>query len=239
MEFKCCQGCGKRCWVILAVVAAVILIGGAIYYFTFVYQPKESELTYADFDILCENSDLLDEAGTAEREAKLQLIYNSTGFTESELATMLPSGCSRVEKSSPEPGSCLVLEEKYCQELLGIEYQGINVLGLNLPGGTPIFAPADGAYFDNYTGEKIIEEGEEEERIPLPTRIEFWLPNSSSFLYFDSLFQEPSYEDGQMVSKGQILAYTLPTTHYLDEETQSNLIIIYSNAEMYKLLVGE
>jgi hypothetical protein len=237
MEIKCCKWCGKKCRIILAVVIAIILAGGIVYYFTSVYQskyqPKEPKLTYADFDILCENSDLLDEAGTADRETKLQLIYNSTGFTESELTAMLPSGCSRIDKvPPPEPGSCLVLEEKYCQELLSFTYKGTNVLGLNLPGGTPVFAPADGAYFDNY--------GEEDEEGPLPlTRIEFWLPNSSSFLYFDGLFGKPSYTDGQMISKGQILAYTVSTMRYLDEVTQSNLVIIYSDSEMYKLLVGE
>lgn len=232
MELKQCD---KKCWILLIGVA-LIVIGAALYYLTTTYQPQK--LTYADINILCEDVNLSDEAATADREVKLQLIYDSPGFTEKELEAMFPAGCHRVEKSQPEPGSCLVLEERYCNELLAIDYQGINALGINLPENTPIFAPADGAYFDNYTGEKIVEEGEE--FILPPTRVEFWLPGtptSTSYLYFDGLFAEPSRGDGKSISKGDILIYTASTIRYLDEVTQSNFVIIYSDPEMYAMLI--
>ena len=169
-------------------------------------------------------------------------MYGAEGITLDEMESMLPSGClltyTLEETPAREPGRCLVLEEELCNELLGIVYQGTNVLGFNAFGGRPIFAPADGIYSDNHTyGETVMDEETGEELELMSTRIEFKLPNTNSFIYFDGLFQTPSLQDDQGVSKGQILGYTAQTSRYLDETTQSNFVIIYSDPEMYKLII--
>lgn len=59
---------------------------------------------------------------------------------------------NKVPKSTSYalPGDCLILEQRYCDEarLYTIDAEGTNGAGVNLPPGTPIYMPFDGAYFD-------------------------------------------------------------------------------------------
>ncbi|RJR24758.1 hypothetical protein C4578_02455 [Candidatus Microgenomates bacterium] len=52
----------------------------------------------------------------------------------------------------PKPGSCLILEEKYCKEVKIIPHpteENIFIAAANLPVGTLIFSPIDGYYSDS------------------------------------------------------------------------------------------
>ncbi|MDD5710979.1 MAG: hypothetical protein PHV43_02685 [Candidatus Colwellbacteria bacterium] len=238
MELKCCKGCDKKCWILLIGIA-LIVVGAVLYYLTTVYQPKELGISHPDIQVNCEDPSTLDVTAKAELETELEEMYGVEGFTMDEMESMLPSGCTLVliikETPARKAGKCLVLENELCDELSLIVYQGRDALGFNALGGRPIFAPADGIYSDNYTGETINEGGEE--LTLLPTRIEFRPLNSDSFLYFDGLFQSPDIQDGESVSKGEIIGYTAQTNRYLDEVSQSNFIIIYSDPEIYELII--
>lgn len=66
--------------------------------------------------------------------------------TPEPTATPTPEPTPVVEPPSanPVPGSCLVLEEKYCRQVTLIEWQGMHFGVVNLPPEVRIFSPFDG-----------------------------------------------------------------------------------------------
>ena len=64
---------------------------------------------------------------------------------------------SRVSEK-PKPGSCLVLEQRYCSQGKLVDWKDPNgttykFIVFNLPNGTPVLAPFKGDFYPNPTGE--------------------------------------------------------------------------------------
>ncbi len=72
-----------------------------------------------------------------------------------------PQKLSEKPRSGPEPGSCLVLEQKYCGNGKTAEWKNpngttIKLVAFRLPSGAPIFAPLSGTINKSDKGSSFI-----------------------------------------------------------------------------------
>jgi hypothetical protein len=92
-----------------------------------------------------------------ETSVTTEIVTSSIITSTTTLATTTSTTID--PNATPVPGSCLVLEERYCQsgkvESLS---DGGSTLGLELPVGTPIFSPFEGdvAYLFGESGKALI-----------------------------------------------------------------------------------
>lgn len=120
------------------------------------------------------------------------------------------------------PGTCLILPQQYCNQGVSITYLGNEALGFNLPEGTPIYMPFDGAYFDETPEGKDF------------SRIRLGIIGTSSFVVIVGK-HAPFSEPNLLLEKGDLLATVnvAPENEPVDFSSDSNVVIY---AEDYDLL---
>lgn len=85
--------------------------------------------------------DVVDIATTVEQVVEVEESTTTTAPTTTIPATTTTTTDPNV---TPIPGSCLVLEERYCQMITVVTFNGGTLAGFNLPPGTAIFSPYEG-----------------------------------------------------------------------------------------------
>lgn len=74
----------------------------------------------------------------------VSFFYLSKYFTRP--TPQAPSPSTQSQSPTPtvaKPGSCLIVEEKYCSQAKAINGQPMKMIGLRLPVGVPLFLPSD------------------------------------------------------------------------------------------------
>ena len=112
---------------------------------------------------------------------------------------------------------CRVIERRYCDEGTPIVYDGQPAMAFNVPEGTKIYAPFDGAFF--------------EEDDNLFARGTVGIIDSSTFFKFVGL-HSPAYRGGESVMAGEVVATVAQASEFIYEDTQSNLVIYFVDAEL-------
>ena len=122
------------------------------------------------------------------------------------------------------PGSCLVLEEKYCEQarFYTIDAKGTEAAVFNLPNGTKLYMPFDGAYFDDSQG------GQEFNKIRLG------IPDSPAFVLIQGN-HTPALSDGASVSKGDVIGTVLENNLQTSDPSDFNIIIYGENYDLVNL----
>ena len=122
------------------------------------------------------------------------------------------------------PGSCLVLEEKYCEtaRLYVIDASGTEAAVFNLPDNTRLYMPFDGAYFND----SLSEEGTD--------RVRLGIPDSDVFIVIKGT-QNPDVADGTKVAKGALVSTVEDDSSASEDPTDFNIIIYGENYEIADL----
>jgi len=135
--------------------------------------------------------------------------------------------------STPEKPCFVMVPEEYCQSWTEISYLGNDAVGFNLPVGTPIHAPYDGAFFeDTILYEDEIDTIEAE----TPIRARFGIPGTSSFVIFTGE-HAPLLESGSGVTAGEHVANmsVLASEGVIHEDTSSNIVFYTTNYDLSSL----
>jgi len=152
MELKCCKWCGKKCWMVLAIVVVVIV-------------------------------------------AVLAGLY----FYKSQVAGD-GLGCIKL------------LSYPQCLGGKVISYMGQPAIGFNVPVGTHIVAPFDGAYFEEaMEGQGFV-------------RMELGIPDTSSLVTITG-YHGVILNNGDTFKAGDVLGVMDEGRMIIHEESNSNLVI--------------
>ncbi|HQA96316.1 MAG TPA: hypothetical protein PLN18_03030 [Candidatus Colwellbacteria bacterium] len=141
-----------------------------------------------------------------------------------------------------KPGTCLLVEERYCSTAKFIYFEEARdpILGFKIPAGAPVFAPTDGSatpiFMDNPTNPNSPYSG-------ILLR-HFVIPNSTSGLITVNVIANPLSDANQNpeVQTGDLLGYVSENT--VDVFGDYNLIVsienqalfpgtVYSNTNLY------
>jgi len=153
-----------------------------------------------------------------------KLIIGSMLSVAILLAVLLTAGYIKLpfyEAQVGGPGSCLVLEEKYCEtaRLYTIDAAGTEAAALNLPHGTTIYMPFDGAYFDDSFGDGGF------------TKMRLGIPESAAFLIVQGEY-EPVAQEGMKLVKGDVVATTVENDYKENDQTGFNIVIYGENYDL-------
>lgn len=92
----------------------------------------------------------VDVAGKPAITTIEQVVEVEESTTTTQAPTTIPKATSTVPVTTvdptvtPVPGSCLVLEERYCKEIKVIPDGNVTLAIINLPPETPVFSPFEG-----------------------------------------------------------------------------------------------
>ncbi len=142
--------------------------------------------------------------------------------------------------AKPVPGSCLVLEEKYCKTIILVDLDGYLMAVGKLPVGTPIFSPYDGMISasgpatDSITGLKVPHAGSFSTSKTKKTdclcgtdTLDIWYTG-----VYDSKAKKTPDDYGGFfgrMSKGQILARITGETNLMNEPfSEYNFVVRYT-----------
>jgi hypothetical protein len=143
---------------------------------------------------------------------------------------------------TPNPGTCLLVEEKYCAsaEFIYVEGSRDPILGFTLPAGTPIFTPIDGVMTTIFLNNP--KNSENPYRGALVRH--FTTPNSTIGLISVNVIANPltDINQNQEIQQGDILGYV--SGEPVDIFGSRNLIVsienqaqtpgtVYSNTNLY------
>mgnify|MGYP001569627865 CR=1 FL=1 len=132
-----------------SIAVGALVLGVAVFlYLGGVFEKKI--FSGSDIEITCEDFGSLLSLEQENYDRRLDEIFAMKQLTKKDLEILLPEGCYVVNpriKARIVPGSCLVLEEQYCNDYEEREFNGYPARAFNLPQGTPIFAPFAGAFF--------------------------------------------------------------------------------------------
>lgn len=137
------------------------------------------------------------------------------GSFSTKEGTVNPITQVTVDKSVV-PGSCLVLEEKYCRMVKSTD--GFTDAMFKLPAGVPIFSPHTGTitFFLNGQRGLLVSKGMHKYD---------WY-NADAILIFYTGLSEDGIKDGDRVNKGDILART-GETNLLDKSFNKYNLLMY------------
>ena len=103
---------------IWSIVVGVLALGvGAYLYFGGAFDKKT--FSGSDIEITCEDFDSLPSLEQEDYNRRLNNIFATEKLTKKDLEILLPEDCYVVNpriEASVFPGSCLVLEERYCND---------------------------------------------------------------------------------------------------------------------------
>ena len=117
----------------------------------------------------------------------------------------LPALKQASKLPQPQPGSCLVLEEKYCRNAEIVEWQNpkaqkMKLIAFRLPSGVPIFAPLSGSIFKTNEGNSPID--------PKAAVLGIYNPENPNAATFGTTGGLTFPEDKFTAQKGDTIAYT-------------------------------
>jgi len=112
---------------------------------------------------------------------------------------------------------CKVLERRNCDKGTPIVYDGQPAMAFNLPGGTKIYSPFDGGFFE-----------ENEDRF---NRGAVGVIDTSIFFKFVGL-HSPAYKSGTIIEGGDEIALLQGGGDPIDADTNSNLVIYFAEANL-------
>ena len=120
-------------------------------------------------------------------------------------------------------GCLIMLPEKHCSSGTSINYLGHQAVGFNIPEGTEIYAPYNGAFFEDAYADEANE-------IPLATfiRARFGIPETPSFAVFTAI-HSPMITSGEGVTAGETVALMGSSTEPIHEESNSNFVVYGDN----------
>ena len=175
------------------IVAGVLILGGvAFLYFGGFLNSDSGEVIPRDsgIKVFCDNYDNLSAQEQAVYEKQAEEIFTKDKLTFEELEMFVDKwDCILVNSqvsATAVPGSCLVLEEQYCDEYEETEFNGHLVQAFQLPEGTPLFAPFDGVFLV----EKSLFEGSSFKKVTLTKK-----DTSSTFVIIGDIRQRLEYAD--------------------------------------------
>ncbi len=146
----------------------------------------------------------------------LVFIAFKNGSFQPKEGTVNPITQVTVDKSVV-PGSCLVLEEKYCRMVKSID--GFTDAMFKLPVGVPIFSPYTGTitFFLNGQRGLLVSKGMHKDD---------WYKADAIVIFYTGL-SEDGIKNGDQVSKGDILARTGETNLHLDNSFNKYNLLMY------------
>lgn len=156
----------------------------------------------------------MDNSGTIRFISKILIL--AFAVVVIVIGVMIKNGNIKIPdrvsfSSAPKPGSCLLLEERYCS---GARFLYVNnlrgskdpILGFNVPAGLPVFAPIDGEI------SLISADNSEDSNNPYKGVLirRFLRPNSISGLIDVNIISNPleRINENLEIKKGDIIGYT-------------------------------
>jgi len=127
------------------------------------------------------------------------------------------------EENDDDIGCLVMLPEEYCRSGKTIKYLDHDAVGFSLPEGIEIYAPFDGAFFED----RVIDDGGGE---PITLRdfshVRFGIPGTSSFVFLVAKHSQIA-KNGDGVTAGQTVAtFNVPEEPY--SETSNSNFIVYT-----------
>ena len=120
-------------------------------------------------------------------------------------------------------GCLIMLPEQHCSSGTRINYLGHEAVGFNIPEGTEIYAPYNGAFFED-------EFADDAHEIPFygSVRARFGIPETPSFVVFTAV-HSPMITSGDGVIAGETVALMGSSTEPIHEESNSNFVVYGDN----------
>jgi len=128
-------------------------------------------------------------------------------------------------------GCLIMLPEQYCSSGTSINYLGHQAVGFNLPEGTEIYAPYNGAFFEDET---LYEDEETTIVADRFVRARFGILDTSSFIVFTG-DHFPNVRGGGSVTAGETVAITNPAGDIIHETSSSNFVIYAEDYDLASL----
>jgi len=138
----------------------------------------------------------------------------------------LPFYQTQLTEDTTGPGSCLILEQKYCDtaRFYTIDANGTRAAVFNVPEETQIYAPFSGTYFDDsIEGDIVVFE-----------QMRFNVPNTDSSMIIVAE-HNPLFGESSDVFKGEALAFTTGSQTRGKQDTDFNLVIYTENYDLDNL----